>query len=58
MATVQIERSWDGSPTFFNSKLNDGDIFHNTNVGFGDIVIDKDFIDEMESIANDIKDNN
>ena len=58
MATVHIERSWDGSPTFFNSKLNDGDMFHNTNIGFGDIIIDKDFIDEMESIANDIKDNN
>ena len=50
MATVHIERSWDGSPTFFNSKLNDGDMFHNTNIGFGDIIIDKDFIDEVSYI--------
>ena len=47
-----IERRFDGSPTIFNGIIEDEDKLCNTIVGFGTIVIDKEFLDDMETICN------
>jgi hypothetical protein len=52
---MNIERKWDGSPTIVKDKIEDGCIFENTLVGFGTIIIDKDFIDEMNQIDEKVK---
>ena len=51
-----IERFWNGMPTIVDYKLEDGCGIENTLVGIGTIIIDKDFIDEMENIAFELKD--
>ena len=51
-----IERIWNG-PTFFDDNIENGAIFENTLNGLGNIVIDKDFIDEMYSIVSQIQSN-
>jgi hypothetical protein len=46
-----IERKFDGSPTIFNGILEDGDKLFNTIVGFGTIIIDNEFLNDMETIC-------
>ena len=48
---MNIERNWNGSPTIVDNEIEEGCLFENTLVGFGTIIIDKDFIDEMNKIA-------
>ena len=50
-----IGRNWNGMPTIVNNKLENGVLFENTLAGFGTIILDKDFIDEMILIANDVQ---
>ena len=50
----KIGRSWEGTPTIVEYKIEDGCIMENTLVGFGTIIVDKDFLDEMEKIAEEL----
>ena len=49
-----IERNWNGIPTIFESAIEKDCIFENTLVGFGSLIIDDDFINEMNLIANEL----
>ena len=51
-----IERYWNGMPTIVDYELEDGCMIENTLAHIGTIIIDKDFIDEMERIALELKD--
>lgn len=51
-----IGRSLDGMPTIFETKIEDGCMFENTAGGIGTLIIDRDFINEMKIIANEVKD--
>ena len=50
-----IERNWNGAPKIIDNKIESGTMVENTLVGFGTIIIDNDFINEMILIANDVK---
>ena len=49
-----IERFMDGIPTIVSDKLEEGQLVENTVVGFGTIIIDKDFLDAMNVIVNEV----
>ena len=49
-----IERFMDGRPTIVSDKLEEGQLVENTVVGFGTIIIDKDFLDAMNVIVNEV----
>ena len=52
-----IERNWNGMPTIIEEKIQDGCRFENTLMsGWGTLVIDNDFINDMNLIANELKD--
>lgn len=53
-----IERDWNGMPTFIESTIENGCVFENTLLsGFGTLIIDEEFINEMGLIANEVGSN-
>lgn len=53
----KIEKNWGNVPTIVNQTINENCLFENTIVGFGTIIIDKDFISDMYTISEKLKDN-
>ena len=53
----KIEKSWNNAPTIVDQTINDNCLFENTIVGFGILIIDTDFINDMHMIAEKLKDN-
>ena len=51
-----IERNFN-NPVFFDETIEEGCFFENTFVGIGTLIIDKEFISEMEGLADTLKDN-
>ena len=51
-----IERFMDGRPTIVSDKLVEGQLVENTVVGFGTIILDKDFLHAMDVIVNTVSD--
>lgn len=52
-----IERNWNGMPTIVEDKIEDGCTVENALIaGWSTIIIDSDFINEMNLIANELKD--
>ena len=53
----KIEKNWNNVPTIVDQTINDNCLFENTIVGFGILIIDTDFINDMHMIAEKLKDN-
>ena len=52
-----IEPNWNGMPTIVEYKIESGCKFENTlTAGWATIIIDSDFINEMNLIADELKD--
>ncbi len=52
----RITRNWNGMPSIISNKIEEGTFFENSLVGFGTLIIDKEFLTDMDSIANQYKD--
>lgn len=53
----KIEKSWNNIPTIINQTIGENCLFENTIVGFGTIIIDKEFINDMNMFSEKLKDN-
>ncbi len=53
----KIEKSLNNIPTIVNQTIGENCIFENTIVGFGTIIIDKEFINDMNMFSEKLKDN-
>lgn len=52
-----IERRWDGKPTIFENSIEENSILCNTLVGYGNIIIDKTFLEDMDLVFEKAKNN-
>ena len=49
-----IKANLDKTPTIFDGEIKAGDMLQNSFSGMGTIIIDKDFLDEMDSIVHEL----